>query len=35
VRTAVGPVRLANLKPGKWRPLRPAELGQLYQDVGL
>lgn len=35
VRTAVGPVTLGNLKPGKHRRLSQQEIGALYQAVGL
>jgi 23S rRNA pseudouridine2605 synthase len=35
VRVAVGPVRLGELRPGTLRELTPAELGELYQQVGL
>lgn len=35
VRTAVGPVRLGELRPGKTRPLTRQEVGLLYQAVGL
>jgi len=35
VRTDVGPVKLANLKPGKHRKLSQQEIGALYQAVGL
>jgi 23S rRNA pseudouridine2605 synthase len=35
VRTAMGPVRLASLKPGAVRHLTLAEVGQLYSAVGL
>ncbi len=35
VRTAIGPVGLAELRPGKTRPLSRQEVGQLYQAVGL
>jgi 23S rRNA pseudouridine2605 synthase len=35
VRTAVGPIQLADLRPGKTRSLQQAELGALFKDVGL
>jgi 23S rRNA pseudouridine2605 synthase len=35
VRVAVGPVRLGELRPGSLRELTTAELGELYQQVGL
>ena len=35
VRVAVGPVRLADLRPGSMRELTAAELGELYQQVDL
>lgn len=35
VRTAIGPVRLGAQKPGRLRPLSPAEVGELYALVGL
>lgn len=35
VRTAVGPVRLGNLAPGRMRPLTARELGELYAEAGL
>ncbi len=35
VRTAIGAVRLSNLKPGTLRRLRPDELASLYRDVDL
>jgi 23S rRNA pseudouridine2605 synthase len=35
VRTAVGPIQLADLKAGKTRTLGQAELGALFKDVGL
>ena len=35
VRTAVGPVHLGELRPGKTRPLSRDELGRLYATVGL
>jgi 23S rRNA pseudouridine2605 synthase len=35
VRTAVGPIQLADLKAGKTRALGQAELGALFKDVGL
>jgi 23S rRNA pseudouridine2605 synthase len=35
VRTQVGPVRLGDTKPGKWRTLTPAEVGDLYRAAGL
>ncbi|HZE41536.1 MAG TPA: pseudouridine synthase [Stackebrandtia sp.] len=35
VRTAIGDVRLGNLKPGTVRRLRPEEIASLYQAVGL
>ncbi|GAA3389695.1 hypothetical protein GCM10020369_40820 [Cryptosporangium minutisporangium] len=35
VRTAIGPVQLASLKPGKTRHLNHAEIGQLHSEVGL
>jgi 23S rRNA pseudouridine2605 synthase len=35
VRVAVGPVRLGELRPGSLRELTAAELGELYQQVGL
>jgi 23S rRNA pseudouridine2605 synthase len=35
VRTQVGPVRLGDTKPGKWRALTPAEVGDLYRAAGL
>ena len=35
VRTAIGPVRLGDLKPGTFRKLTRHEVGQLYAKVGL
>lgn len=35
VRTAMGPIQLASLKPGKLRRLSKVEIGQLYKEVGL
>jgi 23S rRNA pseudouridine2605 synthase len=35
VRTAMGPIQLASLKPGKLRRLSKVEVGQLYKEVGL
>ncbi|MGH8793303.1 MAG: pseudouridine synthase [Stackebrandtia sp.] len=35
VRTAIGTVRLGNLKPGTLRRLRAEEIGALYKDVNL
>jgi len=35
VRTAIGPVRLGNLRAGTLRRLSPVELGQLYSSAGL
>jgi 23S rRNA pseudouridine2605 synthase len=35
VRTAIGDVRLGNLKPGTLRKLRPDEIASLYKAVGL
>ena len=35
IRTAVGPVLLAELRPGKTRPLNSQEIGRLYEAVGL
>lgn len=35
VRTQIGPVRLANLRPGKTRPLNRQEIGELFAAVGL
>ena len=35
VRTTIGPVRLGDLRPGKVRPLNRAEVGELYNAVGL
>lgn len=35
VRTAIGPVQLGSLRPGKMRKLSQAEVGSLYRDVGL
>jgi 23S rRNA pseudouridine2605 synthase len=35
VRTRVGPVRLGDTKPGKWRTLTPAEVAALYKAAGL
>jgi 23S rRNA pseudouridine2605 synthase len=35
IRTGVGPVALAELRPGKTRPLNSQEIGRLYQAVGL
>lgn len=35
VRTAIGPVQLADLRPGRTRPLTREELGALYAAVGL
>lgn len=35
VRTAIGKVRLGNLKPGTLRKLRPDEIASLYKEVGL
>ncbi|ADD44070.1 pseudouridine synthase [Stackebrandtia nassauensis] len=35
VRTAIGDIRLANLKPGTLRKLRPDEIASLYRTVGL
>jgi len=35
VRTAIGPVRMGDQRPGSMRPLNRAEVGALYQSVGL
>lgn len=35
VRTQVGPIRLGDTKPGKWRTLTAAEVGDLYKAGGL
>lgn len=35
VRTAIGDIRLANLKPGTLRKLRPDEIASLYRSVGM
>ena len=35
VRTEVGPIRLADLKPGRMRRLNKAEIGALYKAAGL
>jgi 23S rRNA pseudouridine2605 synthase len=35
VRTAVGPIQLGDLRPGKTRSLQQAELGALFKDIGL
>lgn len=35
VRVAIGPVRLDDLRPGSLRELSPAELGELYGQIGL
>ena len=35
VRTQVGPIRLADTKPGKWRALSAAEVAALYKAAGL
>ncbi len=35
VRTAMGPVRLGDLRAGKLRRLSPVELGQIYSSAGL
>ncbi|MGN6474351.1 MAG: pseudouridine synthase [Mycobacteriales bacterium] len=35
VRTAVGPIRLGDLKPGKRRYLQPQEVQSLYRDVDM
>lgn len=35
IRTAVGPVPLGELRPGKTRPLNSQEIGRLYESVGL
>ncbi|MDP9240151.1 MAG: rRNA pseudouridine synthase [Actinomycetota bacterium] len=35
VRTAIGPIRLGNLRAGTLRRLSPVELGQLYSSAGL
>ncbi|HHU10643.1 MAG TPA: rRNA pseudouridine synthase, partial [Intrasporangiaceae bacterium] len=35
VRTQVGPIRLADTKPGKWRALSSAEVSALYAAAGL
>jgi 23S rRNA pseudouridine2605 synthase len=35
VRTAIGPVRLGEQRPGSLRPLTGAEVGALYRAVGL
>jgi 23S rRNA pseudouridine2605 synthase len=35
VRTAMGPIQLASLKPGKLRRLSRVEVGSLYKEVGL
>jgi 23S rRNA pseudouridine2605 synthase len=35
VRTAMGPIQLASLKPGKLRRLSRVEVGQLHKEVGL
>jgi 23S rRNA pseudouridine2605 synthase len=35
VRVAIGPVRLGDQRPGSLRELTPAELGELYRQIGL
>ncbi len=35
VRTQVGPIRMGDTKPGKWRSLSPAEVAALYKAGGL
>lgn len=35
VRTQVGPIRLGDTKPGKWRVLTADEIGKLYAAAGL
>ena len=35
VRTQVGPIRLGDTKPGRWRALTSAEVGALYSAAGL
>ncbi len=35
VRTQVGPIRLGDTKPGRWRTLNRAEVGALYAEAGL
>lgn len=35
VRTQVGPIRLGDTKPGKWRVLTADEIGKLYSAAGL
>jgi 16S rRNA U516 pseudouridylate synthase RsuA-like enzyme len=35
MRTAVGAVRTGGQRPGRIRPLRPAEIRSLYRVVGL
>jgi 23S rRNA pseudouridine2605 synthase len=35
VRTQVGPIRLGDTKPGKWRALTKGEIGDLYSAAGL
>jgi 23S rRNA pseudouridine2605 synthase len=35
LRLQVGPVRLGNLPPGRWRRLSPEEVQALLKEVGL
>ena len=35
VRTQVGPIRLGDTKPGKWRKLTKGEVGDLYSAAGM
>ena len=35
VRTQVGPIRMGDTKPGKWRSLSPSEVAALYKAGGL
>ncbi len=35
VRTQVGPIRLGDIKPGKWRVLGATEVGALYKAAGM
>ena len=35
VRTAIGPITLGDLRPGRTRPLTRDEVGRLYREVGL
>jgi 23S rRNA pseudouridine2605 synthase len=35
VRTQVGPIRLGDTKPGRWRILTPTEVGALYAAAGM